>query len=106
MPRDAELKRGKIYFLVPVSSLPGKTRSGSITNSKKNEKEQDIISNGTTRSSSSSLGGGMTTKLLISDQYLTEILSDKVSTQRERRRGRIGVWRPHLSSISETTIHL
>ncbi|KAF8369640.1 hypothetical protein HHK36_001736 [Tetracentron sinense] len=87
MPPDAELQRGKIYFLMPVSSLPEKTRSGS---SRRRKKKRESESNENSIS---------VTKLLISDQYLTEILSEKISTQRDRRRGRIGVWRPHLESI-------
>ncbi|XP_043701382.1 uncharacterized protein LOC122651887 [Telopea speciosissima] len=90
VPPDAELQRGKIYFLMPVSSLPEKNPSGS-TARRRRRREQD--SNGSSISM---------TKLLISEQYLSEILSEKISTQRDRRRGRVGVWRPHLESISET----
>ncbi|KAF9619159.1 hypothetical protein IFM89_005173 [Coptis chinensis] len=91
VPPEAELQRGKIYFLMPVSSQPQKTRSGSTT---KRKKKKETENNGSSVD--------MTTRLLISDQYLTEILSEKISTQRDRRRGRVGVWRPHLESISET----
>ncbi|KAJ4980407.1 hypothetical protein NE237_031244 [Protea cynaroides] len=90
VPPDAELQRGKIYFLMPVSSVPEKTQTGS-TARRRRRREQD-----NTGSSVS------VTKLPISDQYLTEILSEKISTQKDRRRGRVGVWRPHLESISET----
>ncbi|XP_010279130.1 PREDICTED: uncharacterized protein LOC104613126 [Nelumbo nucifera] len=90
VPPDAELQRGKIYFLVPAPSPPEKTKPSSTRRKKKREQQ----SNG-----SSSIA---VTKLLISEQYLTEILSEKISTQRDRRRGRVGVWRPHLESISET----
>ncbi|CAI0476094.1 unnamed protein product [Linum tenue] len=38
------------------------------------------------------------------DRYLSEIMSEK---QRDhRRRGRAGVWRPHLESISESASFL
>ncbi|XP_042479140.1 uncharacterized protein LOC122060051 [Macadamia integrifolia] len=90
VPPDAELQRGKIYFLMPVSSLPEKNPSGSKAKQRR-RREQD--NNGSSIS---------VTKLLISDQYLSEILSEKLSTQKDRRRGRVGVWRPHLESISET----
>ncbi|XP_057949155.1 uncharacterized protein LOC131144489 [Malania oleifera] len=85
VPPDAKLQRGKIYFLMPA---PEKTRSKSSARRKKRESE----SNGT---------GNSMANLLVSDRYLSEILSEKLSTQRDRRRGRVGVWRPHLESISE-----
>ncbi|KAF8391226.1 hypothetical protein HHK36_023528 [Tetracentron sinense] len=78
VPPDAELQRGKIYFLMPVSSLSEKTRSGSTSRRKKKRESE---SNGSSIAM---------TKLLISDQYLTEILSEKISTQRDQRRGRAG----------------
>lgn len=92
VPPDAQLQRGKIYFLMPAPPAPDKARQRSSTK-KKRRSETEINSGNTTVS---------ITNLLISDQYLTEILSEKVSTQRDRRRGRVGVWRPHLESISES----
>ncbi|KAK2969507.1 hypothetical protein RJ640_017348 [Escallonia rubra] len=90
VPADAELQRGKIYFLMPVpASAPEKARSRSSRKKKRvgdsNEKNNIAVTN-----------------FLVSDQYLSEILSEKLSTQRDRRRGRTGVWRPHLESICET----
>ncbi|KAF5474528.1 hypothetical protein I3843_09G069700 [Carya illinoinensis] len=90
VPPDAELQRGKIYFLMPVPSNPEKTRSRSSTRKKRREPD------------SNANNAMAMTNLLISDQYLTEILSEKISTQRDRRRGRVGVWRPHLESICES----
>ncbi|CAK9148131.1 unnamed protein product [Ilex paraguariensis] len=92
VPPDAELQRGKIYFLMPVpsSTTPEKTRSKSSMRRKKKENQNNVNSNISV------------TNLLISDRYLSEILSEKISTQKDRRRGRVGVWRPHLESISET----
>ncbi|KAM0048924.1 hypothetical protein Hdeb2414_s0008g00279961 [Helianthus debilis subsp. tardiflorus] len=96
LPPEAELKRGKIYFLMPVppSSLPEKTRSkSSLTTKKKKSSHSNNIAN-------DSENNNLLTNLLVSDRYLTEILSEKV---KDRRRGRVGVWRPHLESISEAT---
>lgn len=49
------------------------------------------------------MGSGISvTNLVVSDRYLSEILSEKLTTgQKDKRRGRVGVWRPHLESISE-----
>ncbi|XP_022724456.1 uncharacterized protein LOC111281108 [Durio zibethinus] len=113
VPPDAELQRGKIYFLMPDPSTPEKTRSKSSSTTKKKRRDSlefDSSSNSSrqhrhSRSMSTANKNNNTisvTNLLISDQYLSEILSEKLSTQRDRRRGRVGVWRPHLESISET----
>ncbi|KAF3452118.1 hypothetical protein FNV43_RR08215 [Rhamnella rubrinervis] len=91
VPPEAELQRGKIYFLMPAPQAPGKTRQRSSTKKKRRETENNVINNTIAM-----------TNLLVSDQYLSEILSEKVSTQRDRRRGRVGVWRPHLESICES----
>ncbi|KAK9267704.1 hypothetical protein L1049_010136 [Liquidambar formosana] len=96
VPPDAELQRGKIYFLMPVPTLPEKSRSKSSSTRKK-KKEKEAPAELSSRSNTISMAN-----LLVSDQYLSEILSEKLSTQKERRRGRVGVWRPHLESISET----
>ncbi|KAL6991207.1 hypothetical protein U1Q18_009325 [Sarracenia purpurea var. burkii] len=104
VPPDAELRRGKIYFLMPVPSAPEKTRSRSSTRRKKRSETQSNI---TTTTIATAAGGGAATisvtNLVVSDQYLREIQSEKLSTQREGRRGRSGVWRPRLESISETS---
>ncbi|XP_008793019.1 uncharacterized protein LOC103709463 [Phoenix dactylifera] len=92
LPPNAKLQKGKIYFLVPVSSAPEKARPGNTTRRKK-KKKREGESNGVLTDK---------TRLLVNERYLSEILSEKVSTQTDRRRGRVGVWRPHLESISES----
>lgn len=105
VPPDAELQRGKIYFLMPApptqEAKGSRSSRGSGTRKKRRETSNNnrSESNNSTHLSSDSIS--MTANLLISDQYLSEILSEKISTQRDRRRGRVGVWRPHLESISE-----
>ncbi|KAM7500700.1 hypothetical protein LguiA_025114 [Lonicera macranthoides] len=95
VPPEAELQRGKIYFLMPVlaSSTTDKTRS------RKKKKKKDQTQNKANNYNNNNI---CVTDFLVSDRYLSEILSEKVTTQRDRRRGRAGVWRPHLESICET----
>ncbi|XP_059665511.1 uncharacterized protein LOC132311550 [Cornus florida] len=99
LPPDEQLQRGKIYFLMPVPSKPVKTRSRSSTCSKKKRDAQTNSNNNNNNNSSSSVS---MTNFLVSDRYLSEILSEKLSTHKDLRRGRVGVWRPHLESIFET----
>ena len=81
---ESELKRGSIYFLIPSSSLPEKKRSGihHKKSSKKSKKCNNEVSD--------------------CDRYLANVnISEKKCSRRDRRNGRVGVWRPHLASISE-----
>ncbi|KAK3206899.1 hypothetical protein Dsin_020945 [Dipteronia sinensis] len=115
VPPDAELQRGKIYFLIPAPSTTtpasekkNRSRSSSTSSSVKKKRSRDHHQQSQTTTATTTnnmMMNSMTANLLISsDQYLTEILSEKVSTQRDRRRGRAGVWRPHLESISEAPL--
>ncbi|CAL9122094.1 unnamed protein product [Musa textilis] len=91
LPPDAELQKGKIYFLVPVaSSAPVKETTAARGRRRRRKKEGE--SNAPTADKA---------MLLLNERYLSEILSEKASSYRDKRRGRVGVWRPHLDSISE-----
>ncbi|XP_071724994.1 uncharacterized protein [Rutidosis leptorrhynchoides] len=72
---DSELKRGSIYFLIPSSSLP-KNKSATISSNK---------------------------KPLLNKRC--SITTSSTSTTKKKSSGRpdhsVGVWRPHLESISE-----
>ncbi|KAK7305481.1 hypothetical protein VNO77_43387 [Canavalia gladiata] len=85
---ETELKRGSIYFLIPESSLPEKKRlavNGTIADTDLNKKA--------------------TKKNKCSDADYSSSLKlthkEKKSSCRDRRKGRVGIWRPHLESISE-----
>ncbi|KAK9279512.1 hypothetical protein L1049_013191 [Liquidambar formosana] len=78
---ESELKRGSIYFLIPASSLPEKKKS-SNNQKKPSRKSKKCNTN-------------------VPDRYLEEIKSEEKSSRKDRRKGRVGVWRPHLESISE-----
>ncbi|KAF6159325.1 hypothetical protein GIB67_032096 [Kingdonia uniflora] len=90
LPPDTELQRGKIYFLMPILLPPEKAQSGS---SARRKKKKEHLSN---------VAKSIAVKKLINyNHYLTEILSEKITTQRDQRRGQVGVWRPRLESILE-----
>ncbi|KAF8051155.1 hypothetical protein N665_1789s0001 [Sinapis alba] len=97
VPPEAELQRGKIYFLMPAAYKSDKRKAKTIKKrshetcrhrEEGDDDDKDKICD-------------KDVSLLISDRYLTEILSEKIATQRDRRKGRVGVWRPHLESINE-----
>ncbi|BAT73618.1 uncharacterized protein LOC124838407 [Vigna umbellata] len=95
VPPDAELQRGKIYFLMPLPPSPPPPPEKNQQRRRKKKEQRERSRNNTNVSVTM-------TSLLVSDRYLTDILSEKASTQRDRRRGRVAVWRPHLESISES----
>ncbi|KAH7651796.1 hypothetical protein IHE45_20G081000 [Dioscorea alata] len=95
VPPNAELQRGKIYFLMPVATSPAPEKQRVHGRRRRKKRDVDGHDHGVMNDR---------TRLLVSDQYLSEILSEKVmSSQRDRRRGRVAVWRPHLESISEAS---
>ncbi|KAK8933494.1 hypothetical protein KSP39_PZI015511 [Platanthera zijinensis] len=77
LPPTAELKRGKIYFLMPVE------KSAAPPRRRRRRREQ---------------GEGGKERRFVSSG---ECLSEKVVAQKAGRRGRVAGWRPGLESISE-----
>lgn len=98
LPPSAELQRGKIYFLVPVSTaapVKSQGRSGNSNGTRRRRKKKEGNNCGNSVASDNA-------RLLDNERYLSEILTEnKASTHRDRRRGRVAVWRPHLESITE-----
>ncbi|CAA0823661.1 Unknown protein [Striga hermonthica] len=103
VPPDAELRRGKIYFLMPAPAAPppGNTRSRLPAKRRKKETAGGDKKGTRPNDKNNNNNSNSDENLRFSDRYLSEILSERVSSQRDRRRGRVGVWRPHLESISE-----
>lgn len=86
---ESELKRGGFYFLIPAASVPDKKKSKKKAQKAHNKKPKED-SDGVSKQ-----------QPLVQDKYLQDILSEKKAGHSRRRSGRVGVWRPHLESISE-----
>ncbi|XP_047312418.1 uncharacterized protein LOC124915698 [Impatiens glandulifera] len=84
---ETELKRGSFYFLIPESSLP--------ENKKRRLQKKSLNDNKDAKKHEYSIPEE-------ADRFLTPIKSEKKSSsRRDRKSGRVGVWRPHLESILE-----
>ncbi|KAG6751375.1 hypothetical protein POTOM_045909 [Populus tomentosa] len=86
---ESELKRGSIYFLIPSSSLPGdKKKSGNNCGHQmksSSKKSKRYCNNKDARDC---------------DRYLADIVSEKKSSRRDRRTGRVGVMMTTSSMIN------
>ncbi|GLU11933.1 hypothetical protein SLE2022_286510 [Rubroshorea leprosula] len=89
---DSELKRGSIYFLIPVVSLPAVKKKGkgcgatALKSAKKSEKcQQQLLSQ----------------PQEYCNRYLTNVTSSRRHRCHRRSRSRVVEWRPHLESIAE-----
>ncbi|XP_019159734.1 PREDICTED: uncharacterized protein LOC109156357 [Ipomoea nil] len=94
---ESELKRGSIYFLIPATSVPDKK--------KKNKK---IIHPATKNPSKKMMGKRVyhvNAAASVGEEVSRDVVppSEKKSPCRRHRRrsGKVGIWRPHLESISE-----
>ncbi|KAG8077986.1 hypothetical protein GUJ93_ZPchr0007g5783 [Zizania palustris] len=119
LPPNAELQRGKIYFLMPVMAPPEKekekekqkqkakaaqTQAPSAARRRRRRKETASEASNTAASSTRGGSEGDKERLLANERYLSEIMKENASTARDRQRGRVAVWRPHLESITEDDV--
>uniref|UniRef100_A0A0E0A0L1 DUF4228 domain-containing protein n=1 Tax=Oryza glumipatula TaxID=40148 RepID=A0A0E0A0L1_9ORYZ len=93
---DSELKRGRIYFLIP-SACSAPAADKMMTRRKKKKR---CHGNGNGKGGAAAAAAASTAE---QDNYLMELLSEKRGTSHRRRRSgaRAGVWRPQLESIAE-----
>ncbi|OIV95236.1 hypothetical protein TanjilG_21626 [Lupinus angustifolius] len=100
VPPEAELQRGKIYFLMPLPSPPSDKNHRQRKKKKEHSKSNSHNNNNNNNCDNTIFVANLVAS---SDRYLSDILSEKkLSTQRDGRRGRVAVWRPRLESISES----
>ncbi|KAF6990638.1 hypothetical protein CFC21_007809 [Triticum aestivum] len=105
---DSELKRGRIYFLIPTAC------SAPAAELKRPKQQQQQQGHGACQSKTKRRHGhghrkgGTAVAAAAStaeqDNYLRELLSEKRESGHRRRRSssaRAGVWRPRLESIAE-----
>ncbi|KAF7023921.1 hypothetical protein CFC21_036345 [Triticum aestivum] len=119
LPPNAELQKGKIYFLMPVMAPapdkpaakpkapapapPAAAPAPAARRRRRRKESAEAAGGGGNNAAAASLqsAGGEKERLLANERYLSEIMKEKASTARDRRRGRVAVWRPHLESITE-----
>lgn len=121
LPPSAELHKGKIYFLMPENKPPAarlqpppagqQTASSAARTRRRRRKDRTTAaregapacSSGAQARTADGLApeGSEKERLLANERYLSEIMKETASTSRDRRQGRVAVWRPHLESITE-----
>ncbi|KAM0888223.1 hypothetical protein ACQ4PT_028550 [Festuca glaucescens] len=101
---DSELRRGRIYFLIPTTTAPELKRPRQHGGHGACPAAKTKRHHGHCRRRS---GGGAVAAAASTaeqDNYLRELLSEKRETSHRRRRSSsasAGVWRPRLESIAE-----
>ncbi|XP_047060047.1 splicing factor, arginine/serine-rich 19-like [Lolium rigidum] len=119
LPPNAELQKGKIYFLMPVMTpapekaaakpktpAPAPVPAQAARRRRRRKESSGGEAPGRSKTPASSASQSQSSegekeRLLANERYLSEIMKEKASTARDRRRGRVAVWRPHLESITE-----
>ncbi|OEL17856.1 hypothetical protein BAE44_0021126 [Dichanthelium oligosanthes] len=96
---DSELKRGRIYFLIPSACSAPAAEMKRKRRSRANSKKKHGHGHGHRKGG----GAAVTPSTVEQDNYLRELLSEKREASHRRRRSgaRPGVWRPRLESIAE-----
>ncbi|KAL8261890.1 hypothetical protein R6Q59_025939 [Mikania micrantha] len=94
LSNSSELKRGSIYFLIPVSSVPENKRIHSQLKDRKKVKKITAV----VVSEESAIDTGVR---LDSSDVVVVSEKKKIGHRRARRTVQAGEWRPHLESIFE-----
>uniref|UniRef100_I1NSW7 Uncharacterized protein n=1 Tax=Oryza glaberrima TaxID=4538 RepID=I1NSW7_ORYGL len=96
---DSELKRGRIYFLIPSATLPADRRKKSRQSSNKKSKRPSHHHH-------KSNGAATAASTAEQDNYLRELLSEKTAASGGQRRRRSGsrILESHIMQICERWI--
>ncbi|KAF8703762.1 hypothetical protein HU200_031852 [Digitaria exilis] len=97
---DSELKRGRIYFLIPSAAC---SASAADMKMKKRRSRASKMKKSGHGHGHRKGGEAVAASTAEQDNYLRELLSEKREASHRRRRSgaRPGVWRPRLESIAE-----
>ncbi|XP_062208601.1 uncharacterized protein LOC133910100 [Phragmites australis] len=105
LPPNAELQKGKIYFLMPVMAASAPAAHAAAAARRRRRKDQAAPRDHAACSNAAAVARsgveGEKERRLANERYLSEIMKENTSTVRDRRQGRVAVWRPHLESITE-----
>jgi hypothetical protein len=94
--RDSDLRRGRIYFLIPSATLPADRRGKKQSSSSKRPARRHL------RGRKSAGEDTAEQDAYLGDLLLSEKAASSGGGHRRRRSGaRVGVWRPQLDSIVE-----
>ncbi|KAK4717653.1 hypothetical protein R3W88_015991 [Solanum pinnatisectum] len=96
---ESELKRGSIYFLIPASSVPEKKKSGITSSTIKKSPKNSITTTKTTNNKKCHVSIPEDRDFSSDDSTMPKL--KKSLSHRRSKSGKVVVWRPHLTSISE-----
>ncbi|XP_004500326.1 uncharacterized protein [Cicer arietinum] len=100
---ETELKRGSIYFLIPLSSFPEKKRGGSIIGDSRLTKKASLSSKKRSNKGRGDGDGDDKNNGSGDNSYFHSSTSHFQHKEKKssRRKSRVEIWQPHLESINE-----